>query len=168
MIAGIITAVSGAIIGVGGFVFGIIKWKKEQKIAKEEREAKEKAERELKRKQQAEETILTGVAAIIAPIQEQNEGQSYAIEELRLQHQTETAKIQEVIDDNEKDRLRAEIMQFVCYLRNDMHITSAEFKHIHHVYDKYHEMGGNSYIDEDFEYIKEKEREYLQSLSNKE
>jgi hypothetical protein len=45
-----------------------------------------------------------------------------------------------------------------------MNITSAEFKHIHHVYDKYHNMGGNSYIDEDFQYILEKEREYNESL----
>ena len=62
------------------------------------------------------------------------------------------------------DRMRAEIMQFVCYLRNGMIMDAAEFKHIHHVYDKYHNMGGNSYIDADFEYIKQKEREFNNAI----
>ena len=160
MIAGIITAVCGGIVGIGGFIFGIVKWKAEQK-AKEE--AARKAE-EAEQKRLEEQTILKGVADMIAPIQEQNEAQSYAIEELRLQNKTEMTHLKNLMDDNELDRLRAEIMQFVCYLRSGMNITSAEFKHIHHAYDKYHNMGGNSYIDGDFQYILEKEREYNESL----
>lgn len=160
MVAGIITAICGGVVGVGGFIFGIVKWKAEQK-AKEEA-ARKAAEAEQKRLE--EQTILRGVADMIAPIQEQNEAQSYAIEELRLQNETEMIHLKNLMDDNELDRLRAEIMQFVCYLRSGMSITSAEFKHIHHVYDKYHNMGGNSYIDEDFQYILEKEREYNESL----
>jgi hypothetical protein len=160
MVAGIITAVCGGFVGVGGFIFGIVKWKAEQKAKKE---AARKAE-EAEQKRLEEQTILKGVADMIAPIQEQNEAQSYAIEELRLQNETEMAHLKNLMDDNELDRLRAEIMQFVCYLRSGMNITSAEFKHIHHVYDKYHNMGGNSYIDGDFQYILEKEREYNESL----
>ena len=160
MIAGIITAVCGGFVGVGGFIFGIVKWKAEQKA---KQEAARKAE-EAEQKRLEEQTILRGVADMIAPIQEQNEAQSYAIEELRLQNETEMIHLKNLMDDNELDRLRAEIMQFVCYLRSGMNITSAEFKHIHHVYDKYHNMGGNSYIDGDFQYILEKEREYNESL----
>ena len=171
MVAGIITAVCGGVVGIGGFIFGIVKWKAEQK-AKQEKAAAEREERRVKEESERriaeEQAILRGVADMIAPIQEQNEAQSYAIEELRLQNETEMIHLKNLMDDNELDRLRAEIMQFVCYLRSGMSITSAEFKHIHHVYDKYHNMGGNSYIDEDYHYILEQERQYLASLRNRE
>jgi hypothetical protein len=156
MVAGIITAICGGFVGVGGFIFGIVKWKAEQKAKKE---AARKAE-EAEQKRLEEQTILKGVADMIAPILEQNTEQSYAIDELRELHEEETQNIKNLIDANEMDRMRAEIMQFVCYLRNGMIMDAAEFKHIHHVYDKYHNMGGNSYIDADFEYIKQKEREF--------
>ena len=167
MVAGIITAVCGGFVGIGGFIFGIIKWKAEQKAKKAKAAAEREEQRvkdEVERRRAEEQAILRGVADMIAPIQEQNEAQNYAIEELRLQNETEMVHIKNLMDNNEMDRLRAEIMQFVCYLRSGINITSAEFKHIHHVYDKYHNMGGNSYIDEDFKYILEKEREYNESL----
>lgn len=163
MVSGIITAVCGGAVGIGGFIFGIVKWKAEQK-AKKEKAAAEREERRVKEESERriaeEQAILKGVANMIAPIQEQNEAQSFAIEELRLQNEVEMNHLKNLMDDNELDRLRAEIMQFVCYLRSGMSITGVEFKHIHHVYDKYHNMGGNSYIDEDFEYIQQKEREF--------
>lgn len=156
MIAGIITAVCGGFVGVGGFIFGIVKWKAEQRARKE---ATRKAD-EAEQRRREEQTILKGVSDMINPILQQNEEQSAAIDELRTLHEEETQNIKNLIDDNERDRMRAEIMQFVCYLRNDMIMDGAEFTHIHHVYDKYHAMGGNSYIDGDFEYIKQKEREF--------
>ena len=159
MIAGIITAACGGVVGIGGFVFGVVKWKAEQKA---KQEAARKAE-EAESKRLEEQTILKGVADMIAPILQQNEEQSFAIDELRELHEEETQNIKNLIDANEMDRMRAEIMQFVCYLRNGMIMDGAEFKHIHKVYDKYHSMGGNSYIDEDFEYIREKEREFKEA-----
>ena len=163
MVAGIITAVCGGIVGIGGFIFGIIKWKAEEKAKKEA--ARSAAEAEQRR--QEEQTILKGVSSMIEPIRQQNEEQSNAIDELRSLHEEETQNIKNLIDANEMDRMRAEIMQFVCYLRNGMIMDGAEFKHIHHVYDKYHSMGGNSYIDADFEYIKQKEREFNEANSNR-
>ena len=161
--AGIITAICGGIVGIGGFIFGIVKWRAEQKAKKAQADAEreeQKVKLEIERKAAEEQTILKGVADMITPIIQQNEEQHYAIDELRNLHAEETQNIKNLIDANEMDRMRAEIMQFVCYLRNGMIMDGAEFKHIHHVYDKYHNMGGNSYIDADFEYILQKEREF--------
>ena len=163
MVAGIITAVCGGFVGIGGFIFGIVKWKAEQKAKKAKATAEQEEQRvkdEVERRRAEEQAILDGVAKMIAPIQEQNEAQSRAIENLQRQFAEETQNLKNLSDSNELDRLRAEIMQFVCYLKNGMHMDSAEFKHIHKAYDKYHSMGGNSYIDEDFDYIRKKEREY--------
>jgi hypothetical protein len=49
-------------------------------------------------------------------------------------------------------------------LHNGQRLTTADYKHIEHVYTKYKELGGNSYIDEQMEYIREKEHEYIRSL----
>ena len=154
MVAAIIIAVTGAVTGIGGFIFGIVKWKanrKDKKLAAQ--------------KATEEQRILVGVKQLIEPIKIQNEAQNKAIEDLRQQFTEETQNLKNLSDNNELDRLRAEIMQFVCYLKNGMHMDGAEFKHIHKVYDKYHNMGGNSYIDEDFEYIKQKERDF--NLTNR-
>ena len=149
MDAGLITAIAGAIVGIGGLIFGIVKWVQETNTKKE-----------AEKKRAEDQTILEGVSKMIQPIKQQNEEQNKAIEDLRKQFAEETQNLKNLSDNNELDRLRAEIMQFVCYLKNGMHMDGAEFKHIHKAYDKYHSMGGNSYIDEDFEYIRQKEREY--------
>ena len=149
MVAAIIIAITGAVTGIGGFIFGIVKWKANRK---DKQLAAQKATEE--------QGILVGVKQLIEPIKLQNEEQNKAIEDLRRQFVEETQNLKNLSDNNELDRLRAEIMQFVCYLKNGMHMDGAEFKHIHKVYDKYHNMGGNSYIDEDFEYIKQKERDF--------
>jgi UDP-N-acetylglucosamine enolpyruvyl transferase len=52
-------------------------------------------------------------------------------------------------------------------LHNGMLITTADFKHIEAVYSKYKKLGGNSYIDEQMVYIREKERDYIQSLDRR-
>ena len=160
MVAGLITAICGGVVGIGGFIFGIVKWKAEQRAKAEAA----KKEQEDKKRKAHEKTITDTMSEMIQPIIDHNDEQSKAIEKLRIMHAEETQHIKNLIDVNEKDRLRAEIMQFVCYLRNDMVMDGAEFKHIHNVYDKYHAMGGNSYIDEDFEYIKEKEKEFYRNL----
>ena len=42
-----------------------------------------------------------------------------------------------------------------------MKMSDADFKYICKAYDKYHKMGGNSYIDSVMEYIKEEEDRFL-------
>lgn len=128
--AEMITAIAGAVIGIAGFIFGIIKWRDER------RERKNSQER-----QKTKDFVAEKIKEEISPIKEN-------IEDLK-----------NLVDDNEKDRLRAEIMIFVHELKNNQIVDGADFKHIHHVYDKYHNMGGNSYIDEDMEYIRMRERE---------
>ena len=159
MVAGIITAVCGGIVGIGGFIFGIIKWKAEQRAKAEAAAQTEEAEQ----KRLEEQTILKGVTEMIAPILEQNEEQSAAIDELRELHQDEMQNLKNLIDSNEKDRLRAEIMIFVNKLKNNQVMDSADFAHIHAVYTKYHNMGGNGYAEAEMHYIERKEREMLYS-----
>ena len=128
--AEMITAIAGAVIGIAGFIFGIIKWRDER------RERKNSQER-----QKTKDFVAEKIKEEISPIKENIE------------------ILKNLVDDNEKDRLRAEIMIFVHELKNNQIVDGADFKHIHHVYDKYHNMGGNSYIDEDMKYIRMCERE---------
>ena len=137
-----IVAILGAITGIGGLIFGIIKWKD----AKNERE-------QAKRKQTTEEIIVKKIDAAILPLRQTNTEQNARI-----------ARLEQKQDENERDRLRAEIMIAANKLHNGQRLTTADYKHIEHVYTKYHDMGGNSYIDGQMEYIREKEREYMHSL----
>lgn len=140
----LIGAIAGAIIGVGGFIFGIIKWKD----AKNERE-------QAKRKQTTEDIIVKKIDAAILPLRQTNTEQNERISRLEKKQ-----------DENERDRLRAEVMIAANKLHNGQRLTTADYKHIEHVYTKYKELGGNSYIDEQMEYIREKEHEYIRSLDN--
>ena len=137
-----IVAITGAITGIGGFIFGIIKW----------RDAKKEKE-QAKRKQTTEDIIVKKIDAAILPLRQTNAEQNERI-----------ARLEKKQDENERDRLRAEIMIAANKLHNGQRLTTADYKHIEHVYTKYHEMGGNSYIDGQMEYIREKEREYIHSL----
>jgi hypothetical protein len=138
----LIGAISAAVIGIGGFIFGIVKWRD----AKKERE-------QYKRKQTTEEIIVKKIDAAILPLRQTNAEQNARI-----------TRLEEKQDENERDRLRAEIMIMANKLHNGQLITTADFKHIEHVYTKYKALGGNSYIDEQMIYIREKEREYIHSL----
>ena len=140
--AELIGAIVGAIIGIGGFIFGIVKWKD----AKNERE-------QAKRKQTTEEIIVKKIDAAILPLRQTNAEQNARI-----------ARLEQKQDENERDRLRAEIMIAANKLHNGQRLSTADYKHIEHVYTKYHDMGGNSYIDGQMEYIREKERQYIHSL----
>ena len=141
----LITAIAGAIVGVGGFIFGIFKWQDARK------------ERELaRRKETTEKIIVKKIEEAVEPILKANEEQNRRI-----------ALLEKNQNDNERARLRAEIMIMANKLHNGMLITTADFKHIEAVYSKYKKLGGNSYIDEQMVYIREKEREYIQSLDRR-
>jgi Flp pilus assembly protein TadB len=138
----LIGAIVGAIVGVGGFIFGIVKWKD----AKNER-------KKARQKETTEQIIVNKIDEAIKPLKKTNEEQNDRIK-----------RLEEKQDDNERDRLRAEIMIMANKLHNGQLITSADYKHIEHVYTKYKSLGGNSYIDGQMEYIREKEKEHTRSL----
>ena len=137
-----IVAILGALTGLGGLIFGIIKWKD----AKNERE-------QARRKQTTEDIIVKKIDAAILPLRQTNAEQNERI-----------ARLEKKQDENERDRLRAEVMIAANKLHNGQKLTTADYKHIEHVYTKYHEMGGNSYIDGQMKYIREKEYKYTLSL----
>lgn len=71
----------------------------------------------------------------------------------------ELQPISEQIDNNEKDRLRFEILSFASDLRNGINKTRQEFETIFAYYDKYENIirklkMHNGYLDTEFEFIK--------------
>lgn len=133
----LITAIAGALIGIGGFVFGIIKWRDERR-----------ERRNSKKRQSTQDFVAEKINEAIVPIKD------------------ELAKLQETVKDNELNRLRSEIMIFVHELKNGQFIDGADFEHIHKAYDRYHAMGGNSYIDGDMQFILRCEKEILKKINN--
>lgn len=83
---------------------------------------------------------------------------------LKLTIKDEIKSISEQIDENEKDRLRFEILCFAGDLRNGIFKTRQEFETIFVFHDKYETIieklkEHNGYLDTEFEYIKEKYKE---------
>lgn len=83
---------------------------------------------------------------------------------LKLTIKDEIKAISEQIDENEKDRLRFEILSFAGDLRNGILKTRQEFEIIFVFHDKYEKIieklkEHNGYLDTEFEYIKEKYKE---------
>lgn len=85
-------------------------------------------------------------------------------ETLKSTIKDEIKSISEQIDENEKDRLRFEILSFAGDLRNGILKTRQEFETIFVFHDKYETIikklkEHNGYLDTEFEYIKEKYKE---------
>lgn len=55
----------------------------------------------------------------------------------------------------QKASLRAEIVTFANDIRDNKEKTRSAYKYIAHCYDKYKAIGGNNYVDEEWDYIKE-------------
>lgn len=66
---------------------------------------------------------------------------------------------EEHILENELSRLQTAIMDFAIGLRNGKDANLNSFNYIFHAYDKYKHLGGNSFIDSEFDYIKRKKKE---------
>ena len=80
--------------------------------------------------------LLGSVTARLDNIEKENERQS------------------KLINSNELDRLRQEIMAFGRILRAGyIEMTTRDYEHICEVFDKYCKLGGNSYAHAEFEYI---------------
>ena len=58
------------------------------------------------------------------------------------------------MNSNELDRIRYEILQFSGSLRNGLSRTETDYQHIEDIFTKYKNMGGNSYILHEMEYIR--------------
>ena len=87
--------------------------------------------------------LLGSVTARLDNIEKENERQS------------------KLIDSNERDRLRQEIMAFGRELRaGHTKMTARDYEHICEVFDKYCKLGGNSYAHAEFEYILSCEQEF--------
>lgn len=59
------------------------------------------------------------------------------------------------MNSNELDRIRYEILQFSGSLRNGLSRTETDYQHIEAIFTKYKNMGGNSYILHEMEYIRD-------------
>lgn len=59
------------------------------------------------------------------------------------------------MNSNELDRIKYEILQFSGSLRNGLSRTETDYRHIEAIFTKYKNMGGNSYIMHEMEYIRD-------------
>lgn len=84
--------------------------------------------------------------------------------------QQQVIELSNTIDENEKDRIRWQVLDFANSCRNGRRHTKDEFQHIITLNDKYTELlkrtnDKNGYFDEEYKYIKELFRE-CQSKNN--
>ena len=63
--------------------------------------------------------------------------------------------LEKKMNSNELDRIRYEILQFSGSLRNGLSRTETDYQHIEDIFTKYKNMGGNSYILHEMEYIRD-------------
>ena len=64
-------------------------------------------------------------------------------------------KLDEKVDENEKDRLRETILTYKKSIDNGIPLSEHEYEYLLKIYDKYRNMGGNSFITEVVKSIKE-------------
>ena len=84
--------------------------------------------------------------------------------------QQQVIELSNTIDENEKDRIRWQVLDFANSCRNGRRHTKDEFQHIITLNDKYTELlkrtnDKNGYFDEEYKYIKELFRD-CQSKNN--
>jgi hypothetical protein len=76
-------------------------------------------------------------------------------------------EIDKKVDENERDRIRYEILQFAGSLRNGLTRTSTDYQHIEELYSKYHDtMHCNSYITSEMEYIRAQKNKSKRKRTN--
>lgn len=130
--AELITAIAGAIVGVGGLIFGIVKWHAANKKVKEQ-EAKHNIQQE----------VLTKIDTKIQPLIQNNEEIMFKLDRLQARQ-----------DDNERARIRTEIMDAIVELNGGLKLSDVNYQHLEAEYEKYKSLGGNSYIDHQMEIIR--------------
>ena len=77
-------------------------------------------------------------------------------------------KVDEIVDINERDRIRYEILQFSGSLRNGLTRTENDYTHIEELYDKYHnQLKANSYITSEMDFIRSCRNTVVDKKKNK-
>lgn len=64
-------------------------------------------------------------------------------------------RLEKNVNANELDRIKYEILQFSGSLRNGLNRSEVDYRHIEAVFTKYKNMGGNTYIMHEMEYIRD-------------
>ena len=102
-------------------------------------------------------TVLTLIGIELAPVKispftwlGKIFGKLLGIDELK----EKIDKVDKKVDDNELDRIKYEILQFSGSLRNGLKRTEVDYQHIEELFTKYSKKGGNSYIANEMEYIR--------------
>ena len=72
-----------------------------------------------------------------------------------------------MISEFERNRIRGELLNFAEDLKNGIQKSSVAYQHAFSIYEKYKRLGGNSYIDSAFEYIRLKQKQEETANRNK-
>ena len=153
----IVIALLGAVSTLIGSVWGIVKYY-DQKREKEQK-AKEEETNSIRRQNQK---LLEAMGSTLEKLATSNAQQQEDIGVLKLQSAEMKEQLQDIRrenKENEVDRLRTEIIDIYNKLLNGFTLTSVDFEHVHHSYDKYVSKGGNSYIEDCMDTIREFERD---------
>ena len=134
-------------------IWAVVKYYDKKKTTREE---------QIKTREKQRDDLLKDLSNKMETVIRINNEQKQEIEALHktlndVQKQAQDTR--KTIDKNEMDRLRGEIINCQNQLENGSGITQQMLQHVHHCYDKYHNNGGNSYIDSCMEDILEYERE---------
>ena len=141
-------------------------------IAYFERKWRNKIIKEQQKEQEKMRTCIEKVSEQIMPAWQKHVGEvlcDYVTrEEGELAHEKISNEIEQVvsaIDLNHKQlieselfRLKGEILQFAEDLKNGAEKSSVAYQYIHDCYSRYEDLGGNSYIEQTFEYITEHQK----------
>ena len=155
-----ITGILGAVTALIGSVWGIVKYYDQKRV--KEQQAKET-------KENTRDETLKGLSNAIGNLNTTMNKQHDEVVQLRSEISHVKEKLEEVddklidtqrtMDENEMDRLRSDIINCANKIEEGFSISEAVLQHIHHCYDKYAAKGGNSYIEECMDFVREYERE---------
>lgn len=99
---------------------------------------------------------ITRISTVEKGLQDLNEKLSKKIDTITTTVQNlsiHIATMDKKIDTNERDRLRDEIFQIGHLARRGEKITSQQFAHLEEDYDKYKNLGGNSYAHDEHDFV---------------
>lgn len=157
------------LIALGGFsglatligaVWGIVRYYDKKKVDRDTQQQARDAERD---KLLKDILLQLNTNSLVNEAQKKDIAEMHKdIKKVHEQLDTVQAEAQDtrrIIDKNEMDRLRSDIILYENQLENGLALNKNALEHVHHCYDKYHAAGGNSYIDGCMESIKEYERE---------
>ena len=144
----------GAVCALIGAIWAIVKYYDEKKT-KQENQRQEKIDK---------------ICTLVEKVERDNTSQQEALRHMRddlIVIQEDVTNIHEQlhlqqhnIHDNEIHRLQTAIVDFADKLRAGQSVSLMNFQYIFSQYEKYHSMGGNTFIDSEMEFIKSRKREW--------